>query len=231
MDRADVFPSMVDKLPEGLAGAVRVEHFVVTPREVLITQMRHAEQDPPYDGRLSTGRFARLWVGKDMMMADTLPERRSCLEVVEKARGHVLIAGLGLGMILWPIAAKPEVESITVVERYRNVVRLVQPHIPRRVRVLNVDVFRYRPRQRFDTIFLDIWPQIRASNLIDMIRLERRYARHLAKGGWMASWARDACEEMARRELDAELWSKLMGKCLRIRRVPRKVARMLKVHP
>jgi hypothetical protein len=226
----DIFPRMVRKVPPGQIGRARVEHFEVTGADVLTMELMILHEAPGFDKRLTPGRFARLWVGKHMMMADTHPERVSCLDVVREARGHVLIAGLGLGMILWPIAAKPEVESITVLERYRDVIRLVRPHIPKRVRVVNVDAFRYRPRHRFHTIFLDIWPLISPANLLDMLRLERRYRRFLAAGGWMKSWQREVCERMAREELEDDAYKMLMGKCGHFRRVPRKLAAQLGCH-
>ena len=207
------FPRMHRKLPPGRLGPARIEHFSVTRADVLASELAIMAEEPLWDKRLTPGRYARLWVGKHMMMADTHPERVSCLEVVRQARGHVLIAGLGLGMILWPIAAKRGVTSITVLERYRSVVRLVQPHIPARVRVVTTDVFRYRPRRKYDTIWLDIWPTISVANLLDMLRLEDRYQAHLAPGGWLASWQRPVCEAMAKQKLHDDAYAALMGNC------------------
>jgi len=68
------------------------------------------------DTYIRPGRYARLHVGHVLMMSDTDMERRSNVQVVQQARGHVLIAGLG--MILHPILAKPEVTRVTVVEKY-----------------------------------------------------------------------------------------------------------------
>ena len=134
-------------------------------------------------------------------------------------------------MILWPIAAKRGVTSITVLERYRSVVRLVRPYIPARVQVVNVDVFRYRPRRKYDVIFHDIWPTISVANLLDMLRLEDKYASHLARGGWQGSWQRSVCEAMAKQRLAEDSYAALMGRCGAGVQVPAKLAKQLGCHP
>jgi hypothetical protein len=45
-------------------------------------------------------------------------------------RGHVVCAGLGLGLIVHALNASPAVERITVVERERDVIDLVGPQLP-----------------------------------------------------------------------------------------------------
>lgn len=229
--KTDPFPRMVRKLPTGRSGKARIEHFTVGSHEALISELKSLHPETLWDARLAQGRFARLWVGEHMMMADTAPERISCLEVVKQARGRVFIAGLGLGMILWPIASKPEVDSITVVERYPEVVRLVGPHVPARVKIVTADVFRYRPRRRFDVIWHDIWPLIGIANLFDMHRLHQRYRRWLAPGGWMESWQREVCEKQARKAVPGlvEALAKDDARFRRLR-LPRELARSLGCH-
>ncbi len=93
-------------------------------------------------------------------MTDFLYERLTCVEVVERAHGDMLIAGLGLGMILHPILSNPEVNSLTVIEKYPDVIDLISPTLPRdpRVRVITDDIFTWGPpsNARYDVIWFDI---------------------------------------------------------------------------
>jgi spermidine synthase len=65
-----------------------------------------------------------------VMMSDLYYERATCVEVVQRAHGDVLVAGLGIGMILHPILRKEAVRSVTVIEGYPDVVDLVLPTLP-----------------------------------------------------------------------------------------------------
>jgi len=130
-------------------------------------------------------------------------ERRTNLEIVQQARGRVLIAGLGIGMILRAILRKPEVTHVTVLEKYKDVIDLVFPSLlrmlaqwppaeqPPRLEVFHADVFEWTPppdRPRYHVIYFDIWPNSTIDSLPEMHALHKRYRPLLAKGGWMDSW-------------------------------------------
>ncbi len=104
----------------GFVGWARVEHF-----DCDYCFVRDRGGSPP-PGR----RCARLIVYDEVVMTDSADERYSNLEVVRNAHGRVLLGGLGLGMILHPIAAKPQVTSVTVLEVNRDVIELVGPTVP-----------------------------------------------------------------------------------------------------
>jgi len=76
------------------------------------------------------GTYAVLKIAGTTVMSDTPMERLTNQKIVKKATGRVLIAGLGLGMILHPIAAKARVQSITVVEQSRDVIRMIREDRP-----------------------------------------------------------------------------------------------------
>ena len=86
---------------------------------------------------------------------------------VERSRGRVLTFGLGLGYFTYMAARKPEVESVTVVERDPSVIDLFRRHIlPQfpdagKVSLVTGDAFEYAenvmPAGGFDTVFCDIW--------------------------------------------------------------------------
>ena len=91
----------------------------------------------------------------------------TCENEIKKARGKVVTFGLGLGYFAYMVSEKSEVESITVVEKSENVIRLFEKHIlPRfehkeKVRIVNCDAFEYAkkvmPNENFDYAFVDTW--------------------------------------------------------------------------
>jgi len=194
MSISAIFPNMADVVPEGTIGLAKITHFEVTEDAAKFTSLR-AIVTGSRDAYVRPGRYAQLVVGNTLMMSDTSMERNSNYEVVRKAHGRVLIAGLGLGMILHPIAAKPEVTEVVVIEKYADVAVLVQPTLPAKVKVIVADIFDWKPAkgEKFNTVYFDIWPNISEDNLEDMAKLHRRFSHYLDRSAyseWMDSWKR-----------------------------------------
>jgi spermidine synthase len=184
---------MVDLVPECEKGNVKIRHFSISEREAAVTMLR-AVATGGREEPISVGRYCQLLVNNGVMMSDTPMEKRTNYEVVRQARGHVFIAGLGIGMILVPILAKPEVTQVTVVERLQDVIDLVAPHFSDpRLEVIHADVFSYKPPKgtRYDVVYHDIWADQNPSDLEEMTQLHRKYGRYLRVGGWQESWRRD----------------------------------------
>ena len=146
-----------------------------------------------------------------VVMSDFHYERATCVEVVERAHGDVLVAGLGLGMILHPILGKESVRSVTVIEKYQDVVDLVLPTLPasEKLTVLLDDIYTWKPPQAhsYDVIWFDIWPDIEVNRLSEMARLHRRFWRYLNRTNpecWMESWHRQETQRIARRRRNAK---------------------------
>jgi len=143
-----------------------------------------------------------------VVMSDTPAERRTNLHFVAQARGHVVIAGLGVGMVIVPLVQTPAVTHLTVVEKERDVIDLVEPGLRRylgaaasKLDVIHSDVFDFTPSLKFDTVWFDIWPTIEPKHLTQIASLKRRFGRwYLKENGWMGAW----CEGMLREALRTE---------------------------
>lgn len=189
------FVPMKDIVPAGSKGIARVEHYSVSREESLFTRIRSIAHPGEY---VREGDYCKLYVGRSLMMSDTQTERRTNYGVVTQATGDVLIAGLGIGLILVPILADPEVKSVTVVEKYRDVIDLVEPPLRKlkggkKLQVVEADIFTWEPPagKKWDCIYFDIWPTICTENLAEMEKLHRRYARRkTSRYAWMDSWER-----------------------------------------
>ncbi len=186
------FPNVADVVAEGTSGNVEIRHIVVDKRAADFTRLR-AALHPGREVAVEEGKYAQLFVDGVLMMSDTASERLSNAGIVRSARGHVLIAGLGLGMIVHPMAAKREVKSITIVELSPDVIKLVGGTLPKKAKVVEGSIFDFKPPTgtKYDTIYFDIWPNISTENLKDMSRLHRRFWRYLTDDSIMDSWERD----------------------------------------
>ena len=205
-----VFTSMVEVLPPGAQGVAVVLHFEVSEAASSISSLRGGA------GYVPPGKYVRLNVDGHMMMSDTRHEKKTNIGLVQAAHGDVFIAGLGIGMILIPILRNPKVTSVTVVEKYQDVVDLVLPailkHVPEAAAKLTVvvaDVLTWTPPkdQKWDVIYFDIWPNIVCDNLAEISFLKRRYAKRKKTGGYMSAWCESELRaEVRRRKAEIARW-------------------------
>jgi spermidine synthase len=194
------FTPMHTLIPESKSGEYEIIHFEVNEEDVKKAKFHSIlafEYGEFYD--FEPGKYVQLQRqngGIDIVMSDTPMERRTNLRVLKLAKGDVLIAGLGIGMILYPILNKPEVESVTVVELERDVIRLMKPLITKWaveadkcLRIINDDIELFDHEDRkWDVIYFDIWDEISGDNWEQMKRLTKRFKYRRKPGGWMGAW-------------------------------------------
>jgi len=185
-------------VPEGTSGKWKVERFTVPEHDVqaLMYALNGGRPIPP-------GTYTRLIREKafDPMMSDTPAEVQDHLEFIGIARGRCLLNGLGLGMVLKAIAAKPEVTHIDVVEKERDVINLVWPTYQDgdRITLHHADAYTIEWPQgtTWDCAWHDIWGELCTDNLSEIAKLKRKYAR---KVGWQKAWVEDWLRSEKRRE-------------------------------
>ena len=112
-------------------------------------------------------RFPAVLEDGNEWMTLTPVDLDTCDEAIEAAHGRVVTFGLGLGYYAYMVSEKSEVESITVVEKSPDVIRLFKKYIlPQfahgdKVRIVNADAFEYAervmPSEHFDFAFVDTW--------------------------------------------------------------------------
>jgi len=190
-------------IPEGTKGHWRVERFQVDQSDSNMSKMRAIVGGGR--GYIPPGTYTQLIHAKrGVVMSDTPDERRDHRLAVQKSHGHVLINGLGIGMVLAAILKKTEVEHITVVEIDPDVIDLVGPHYSSdRVDIIECDAFDYKPPKgvHYGAVWHDIWDTICSDNLTEMTRLKRKYGR---RADWQGCWCEDQCRYQQRR---MEHWS------------------------
>lgn len=171
---------------------------------------------------LRPGTYMRLRVpesmslyGNRVMMTDTPREREMNMEIVEKAHGRVLIAGLGIGMILLPILLKSEVERVVVVEKYADVMHMVVPQIKSWARMHHDpskntcisklyfwcgNIHDYSKDDKFNVIYFDIWAEPDEHAYKETKVLWKEFRKSLDRSDpkhWMGAWRRDEMRRCA----------------------------------
>lgn len=202
----DKFLGAMSKIvPVGTKGNWRVDHFTMTPEEVkhaqIMSSMHPGGYREVYD--LEPGNYCRLvYRNMDTVMSDTPMELRTQARPARFATGDCLVGGLGLGIFVLQLQAKPEVKSIIVVEKDQDVIDLVSPHLPlnEKVVIIRGDIFDKtlfnRKTRRFDFIYFDIWNAVCGDNADEMGKLKRWYRPLLQKenqASWIGAWREDDC--------------------------------------
>lgn len=189
-------------LSDGEAGAWRLT-TVQAPKPSALDMARAAMRGL---GRIvPEGTYRVLYHGRDVVMSDTPDERHDHYRFWAQAHGHVLVTGLGLGMMATALLRHPRVTQMTLLEIDPDVVQLTGTALTRvatetgkDLRLLVTDAKTWRPAkdERFDCGWHDIWDALCADNLPEMARLTRRLSRRVRV---QDCWGRDICRRLARR--------------------------------
>jgi hypothetical protein len=183
-------------IPEGRSGKFQVQHKIEKAgTEIPLVNMRTAlfgrdgqRHTITYD---SDVRYHYLMEkNKDgsggCWMSDVPQEQEQADRLIKGMRGKILIGGLGLGYIATRLARRPTVESITVVEKEKDVIKLVWGYLNLRSKgqVVNGDIFDYlehAKKKSFDYIYLDVWTSDGERTLSEYILPLRKLARPLVR--------------------------------------------------
>jgi len=114
---------------------------------------------------------------REIVMSDSWMEQETNIELVQEATGHVLIGGLGIGMILLALQERPEVLSITVVEISQELHDFIVPNLDLndKVRIVISDIHDFEPDRLFDFAYCDIWNDTSGDNLDEMEELTDKF--------------------------------------------------------
>ena len=175
-------------VPDGVSGKWSVSTFTVEKEELsqMLSMMKYGRGVP-------AGTYKRLMRGGATIMSNTPDEISDFLGFLYKAKGSILINGLGLGVTLKALAEKPEVTDITVIENSEDVIKLVAPYYTDpKITIIQADAFTWNPPKGkiYDCVWHDIWDNICADNLPEMTKLHRKYAR---RSKYQESWCKYRC--------------------------------------
>ena len=149
-----------DSIPEGSAGLwyIRRDTF---EKKMLVTHCGKVKGiEPGTYTRLHCYTDSTLHNQGECVMTDDPQELVTHLDFMLRAKGDVLIVGLGLGCVIRGCLANPNVRSVTCIEKSRDVLKLVQPHMPKdRLTIIHADalVWCEQTDLKYDCAWTDIW--------------------------------------------------------------------------
>ena len=144
-----------------------------------VPRLGYFETAFPYPALLEKG---REW------MTVTPNEIETMAADIAAAHGRMAVLGLGLGYFSFMASNKPEVTSLTVVERSPDVIALFQqcllPLFPHgeKITLVRADAFDFieSTQTAYDFIYADLWHDV-ADGLPLYLRLKKASARHPAQ--------------------------------------------------
>lgn len=184
-------------VPNNTSGNWKVEDFEITKQGADFENMRASFHGGRY---VKEGTFKRLMRGGTVVMSNTPSEIRDHQYFIMTAKlgGNILINGLGLGVALKEILTSDKVQSVTIIEKSKDVIGLVSETYLKdsRVKIINDDAFDFKPHKgkNYDAVWHDIWDYICSDNLPEMTRLHRKYGR---RSDWQGSWCKRECKRQA----------------------------------
>jgi len=129
------------------------------------------------------------------MMSDLETETITNQKFLDNVKGDVLIFGLGLGLIVFPILLDESIRTIDIVEIDTGLIEYVGNIIKKeykfdKVNIINADLRDYHNviSKNYDTIYFDIWEFVGETEIEEINQLHKTYLPFLNKNGWMDSW-------------------------------------------
>jgi spermidine synthase len=181
-----------------IKGNFEIKYNVATEHEATYLRLRSTISSSDrgyYDFKAGTYVILKDNSKNEIIMSDTPMELRTNNPFIRHAFGDVLLGGLGLGIIILSIQDNPDIKSITVIEKHKEIIEMITSQIKfnDKVIIIHEDIFKYKPKPKtkFDTIYFDIWNNITADNFDDIKKLERRFKRRLNKDNdkyYINSW-------------------------------------------
>ena len=119
-----------------------------------------------FDGPVQVPVLAPIRDVSDVVMSLTPNEVLTCRGGVRRARGRVLMGGLGLAWMARQVLAREQVESLVVVDNDEATIEFFRKQLlaehPDRVRLVHGDFYEYEQEHgdEFDRFLIDIWDDL-----------------------------------------------------------------------
>lgn len=162
-------------VPDGSCGDWKISTVNLTPKAADVNfhtgNRRHTIPGP----------YKILRFGGYIIMSTSLFEIDDLYDFYQRAEGDVLITGLGIGLLTNMLLSKPEISSLTVIEKQSEVIKLVGPTFKKekRLLIMHEDAFEFNPENQkktgWDFIWHDIWSFALLQNLQEMKILHKKF--------------------------------------------------------
>ena len=182
----------VTGIPNGVSGDYKVEQATETTGEPAWLNYVNFRSISPGNYTVLYRNFGtNAWLN---IMQDTEQEYGEHDWLASRMSGHVLLAGLGIGMIHIPLLASSDVTSVTVVEKEQDVIDLVWDDCAKDsgftlvcddIHTWDPDASDGLPTTSWDVGWFDTWLTHEESLDSYMNRINQKYGSYVSEiGGW-----------------------------------------------
>lgn len=190
-------------IPDGKSGDFGIKKQVITKEDIKLANLRaifHPQDITPKLGTVTIlyRKSDMSWETHKVVMSDSEFDKYTNSNIIRIAFGHVLIGGLGLGMIILPMLKNENIKKITVVEKEQDIINLIYEHIKHfdtddKLEVISDDIFKieFPKTLKFDTMYFDIWNNVCGDNYEQMKILKKRFKKNRAKNANVSCWEED----------------------------------------
>jgi len=178
-------------IPPQKVGRYKVTREAVKPgSKLLVASFRDALLSgmPPCDLPIEAETYLHKLNGPTGTWMSDLPCElvQMWLQLAKYARGHVLIGGLGLGVLARMVASKKTVRSATIIERQPEVIEMIEDYLGGgTVRVIQADILPFSKaagagkqlapnKKSYDVVLLDTWAGTGESEWLESVVPLRR---------------------------------------------------------
>ncbi|MDE1941372.1 MAG: hypothetical protein KGI66_04595 [Patescibacteria group bacterium] len=106
-------------------------------------------------------------------MSLTAMEIESHMPHLAAARGHTVVAGLGMGFALFNVLQNPKVTKVTLIEKDPDIISLMNvasdwqewPNLDK-LSIVGGDALEWRAEEHVDFLYADIWPLLGQANAL-----------------------------------------------------------------
>lgn len=147
-------------IPANSSGLWSVRKLIVKKPTLATRDNKLVEIPPRLFTYLQCYTTGTLHTEGECVMHDTPDELNTHLDFMMRARGRVLITGLGLGCAVRGCLANPAVTHVTCIEKSRDVLKLVAPFMPtERLSIIYADAIEWTARNKvdYDCAWHDLW--------------------------------------------------------------------------
>jgi len=189
-------------IPAGKRGEWEILKIKISNHEAHAFNLKKVINGRP-ERSILPGTYTQLRRSGGIVMTDTPAEIIDLQEIISRAKGKILINGLGLGVVLNPILANHLVTNVVVIEISQDLIDLVgryylQKYSPR-LKIIYSDALTYslHKNDRYNLVWHDIWDTISIDNYSEMKLLHKKYGKRC---DWQESWCRSFVKKMIREE-------------------------------
>lgn len=142
-----------------------------------------------------------LFKNDELIMTSTEFELLTNKPFLDVSFGDILIFGLGLGMIIYPLLEDSSINSITVIEKEQELINYIGDKIKtkdinNKVSFVLGDVYGYHEvmskDKKYDVIFFDYWHKLTMTNVDELENIKNNYRIFLKNDtSVIMSWCED----------------------------------------